>query len=213
MEGAGTGGGAGQAGTGTGPRTRAPGAPTRTSPAALAPRAPPPQLRPAPRAGSASAAAFPERRGCARVPVRRETEGHRSPRRPRRPEPGVATPQGCECAPNPRSELYAPIRGERRGAQGQARGGGSVRGSWPTPGPGAGVGAKRAPLPPSAGTGRWHLVLPFPLRTHLPLPRDKMRLRTPLPTGAERRVGASRVQERRTSSPRRGCSDGGRLEG
>lgn len=50
------------------------------------PTRPPPRLCPAPRAGSVSAAAFPERHGCTRVPVRRETEGHCSPRRPRRLE-------------------------------------------------------------------------------------------------------------------------------
>lgn len=87
--------GTGQPGTPTWRGPRGPGCSPHAS-RRLRSREPPPQLRPAPRAGSASAAAFPERRGCARVPVRRETEGHRSSRLPEprsADTPGMPAPQ------------------------------------------------------------------------------------------------------------------------
>lgn len=52
-------------------------------------------------------------------------------------EPGVRTPQGCECAPDPEARTLRPILGERRGARAGTRGGDSVRGSR-TPSPGVG---------------------------------------------------------------------------
>lgn len=171
-----------------------PGRPARPSPAAPAPapRAPPPRLRSAPRAGSASAAAFPERQGCARVPVRRETEGHRSPRlpEPRSREP----PQGCECAPDPKPALHASTCGERPGARWR-RGAGARPGvpGPPAQGWGWGRGARPSPI------GRYGLLAPClalfsPDAPAAPQGEDALPpTLPPPPTGARRGLGAFRA--------------------